>query len=438
MGIFEYDCSSSVAVAKIAFDKVQGQLFVRYTSGEENYIYYLNSHINFDELERLLISDASKGKVLSLIKKLTAFRKITYFPSKGVQMYPYEHLNSTSAANVKAESRGNKGNVKPNPATNAASAANSSNEIIPKQRKAIDASKKKTFPDYSDLWLEMLEGGRLTKELFEQMLDLLDSKCHYKFPPSVKPPVPETGNTDDTGRASARAPTNANEPSRSRNAFEALTEDDDNEALVPVAAGRLKGLQVRETPTSKRPIQTRYLIIKILCGIAEFERMAAVNAQKAKDFNEMKEGWEAAFNTLKLCRHNTDERINTDTWYAILLDQELNGTLAQALPDKHDKTQLQELLFGYNILCDNVEEEKRKAINFMTKRLQYNLQKLNPALVERDQVKQKVGEYQWTHNDAPKLTYAEKRKAWEEEVKVLTLVLESLEGMNFLSLKFNM
>ena len=163
--------------------------------------------------------------------------------------------------------------------------------------------------------------------------------------------------------------------------------------------------------------------------MAEWYRKRAVEAQKMKEYENLKLFWMTAWETLQSCRQHTDE------WYALvcgLSDESLFLSEASVhLPLKHDLSQLRELFRGMEVLIHDTEREKEKALGYLHKRLSVIQGKLNPMLRDRDTVKASMGEERWTHNPAPKLTYAERRKQWEEDLAKVMEAISLLETLHF-------
>jgi hypothetical protein len=52
-------------------------------------------------------------------------------------------------------------------------------------------------------------------------------------------------------------------------------------------------------------------------------------------------------------------------------------------------------------------------------------------LNDRDKVKASIGEESWKNNPAPAQSYAERRRQWEEDLRVISAALASIQELDF-------
>jgi hypothetical protein len=114
----------------------------------------------------------------------------------------------------------------------------------------------------------------------------------------------------------------------------------------------------------------------------------------------------------------------------VLLAQQEDGQEAGAL-DGHDIEALTQLRDAVNVEQTTLGEMKVRAIQAAAKRMITVEHKLNPMQEERNVVKAQIGEFKWTHNPAPKLTYAERIALLKAEMDDLTGAMLVLSNLRF-------
>jgi hypothetical protein len=402
MKLTEYDCSKSTAIQRIVLNKLKNELIVVFRGADDIYLYY---DVPTDTEEKL-VSDEAKGTLVNDIKKMTNFRKISYFPT-GVKMYQYP------------QGRQGRGNLKSETKKQLPKKSNIKAEKVKKPRKS--------YKNYSKMWLDILANNTVdNREYLESLLPLL-AKCHPNFPPARKPP-PLVGATltPDADGDECTSLTNAfSELCADSNSDSDEDEDDEEDHNKITSEGQDNAAPAPE-------VQCRYLIVRVICSIAENYRNEAVTAQREKDYVSVRVKWLSAWNELMTCQANIDE------WCALLYiksdacnaDPFAISSSSPPLPKKHNRAQLVELFQALQLLIQDTERQKELALAQLYKRIQFVNAKLNPMLRDRNSVKVSMGEEKWNNNPEPKQTYAEKRKQWEEDLASLTeatLVVESLD-----------
>jgi hypothetical protein len=377
MVLIEYCCGTSTAIRRVALNKRKNELIVQYRRPQAPgvtsrvYLYYNIRELQPNDIEASLTSDISLGDYINReIKPRCQFRGVSNFP-QNVQMY-----------------------------------------------------------DYSRFWLEVVESPSISLEHLQSLLSFAQ-RFQSSRPPTSKPPrvsssyaeSKEPGNNEDD-------PSGRNPPSA--NIFDELqdSESDEDENVpnhfpddIPVA------------PSDEGPsIQCRYLMVKIICGIAEKYREEAMVCLRTRQYVSMKELWESAYNILLSCQPEMDR------WYAqmlsVLTDEESNDLdyyiPRRTLPDGHNCTQLLELYHAWGILIQDTSSRKTESIRLLTREESKLLMKLAPVLQERNHVRDNViGIESWTSNAQPKQTYAERRRAWELALKEIQETLGLLQRLDF-------
>jgi hypothetical protein len=167
-------------------------------------------------------------------------------------------------------------------------------------------------------------------------------------------------------------------------------------------------------------IQSRYLTVKIKSFICDSIRKEAIDLERTNEasvYIKIAALWQLAYLRLN------EVIISTDEWWAILIDNKV------VLRDKHNKRDLEELNEGLQILRDDTIAEKDRTMHRLNIIFQRINEKLNPMLTERNDVKKKFGLWKWTHNEQPKLDYAEKRAKLEQDHKDLTHCINVLANL---------
>jgi len=367
----EYDASKSKAVERIAGNRTKAQLVVKYRGGT---VIYLYSNVP-DELFVQLESGAkSIGDTMLRVKQVTSCRKVQEFTRNTVR------------------------------------------------HKAVQPAKKQSKKkDYSLLWLQLLESDVPKDVTFLYHLLEVLAPLDPALPPSVRPSVPPA--TMDAGSRGGGGPAVPAATQTMPNSFAALHIDDSDDDQAPVGPTGSASASRPGPGRAARSIQVRYLRIRVSCGVSEEYRRAALEAQRQKEYPVMTSHWCAAHDALAV--HRTD----TDEWFSMCLLHREGGL--PVMPADHDYAQLDELLVSLHVLGADTEKEKERALGFLKKRLRFIEEKLDPMLKERDEVKQRVGDFKWKHNEAPEMSYAEKRLAWEEAKAQLLVAIDTLTRLDF-------
>lgn len=119
-----------------------------------------------------------------------------------------------------------------------------------------------------------------------------------------------------------------------------------------------------------------------------------------------------------------------DEWWALL---------AQFQEDKlpitnyHQPQYLEQTLDELLIVEENSERERSSALDRMYSQQERLSAKLAPMLEERDFTKVKIGIDKWTNNPAPKLTFAERRRLLELELSEVSIAVNIVESLDFIS-----
>lgn len=409
MPTIEYDCGTSTALARITYNKEKMELHVKFRSGPKIYQYPNVS----SRIEELLLSVESKGRIIAEnVRKYKRFRVVDSFPMD-VQMHhkvPRDRAPGGRSSRITTEDQAK------------------DNEKVPPSRDRKRHSSKK-FKNFSSLWLYILENPQaLTRSYLDSMLTVLQT-VNPHYPPSVKPPRQPEPDFEDGSIPSSKVTSIPSEQlpgtqlDTLSNQFSDLSMDSDDEAESHSDLTLSTNTDMSQDTTS---IQVRYLKIKVICGIAELYRREALQAQKDKNYVDVKNHWVSAWKTLHHC--STD----IDRWYAILCSYpNIADDPSIVLSNKHDAVQLLELFAGLQLLSEDTEREKNGTLRYLRKRLQYTMEKLNPMLKERNEVKAKIGEKQWKDNPDPKQSYAERRAQWEKDFKDLSEAVEAIEPLGF-------
>lgn len=408
MTLIEYDCTSSTAIQRIAWNKLKNELIVIFEGRNVVYLYY---DVPVD-IEVDLISRGFKGGLVNKIKKIARFRKISSFPND-VKMHSYPTSTNGISGQKPKEKKDRTRNRKNKGPTATKDTMNNNKAKSTKQSK---------FKNYSNLWLETLANNN-SIEYLESLLPFLDQLVPH-FPPAKRPPpVGEHFSTATTSEVVD------NDYSGVTNMFNDLLINDDSSVESETDAGRQMGMESNTNDDESIKVQVRYLKVRVLCGIAETYRNQAMSALREKDYVNVRVMWQLAWNTLISCQENIDE------WWALLcnLNDDPFSTSSQLpkLSKKHDRVQLVELFDALHILIEDTERERENALVQISKKLEFIERKLNPMIRDRNEVKISMGEEKWTNNPEPKQTYAMKRKQWEEDKKLLIAAMEVVQQLNF-------
>ena len=431
MVLTEYDTTRSSAIDRLAYNHKKREMIVKFRDNPSVYLY---SNVHPRELASLESPTTSLGKFVNKIKQLSEFRRINDFP-RNVRMFEYPE-SSREKENVTREGR-NRGNSNHHTIASEKvvfkSNGNDKGTLVGKS--VPNPKKKNRFKDYTSLWLNVLATHTVGDRDYLQSLIPALQKCHPKYPPSRRPPplpTDEVSIRDGIRNMNINSPN----PANMHNMFNMLSIDEStSKGYVYDSKGRNSG-NVKRNVTANidvEGIQTRYLLVRVYCSIAENFRNEGVSSQKSKDYENCKSMWSLALNTLKLCEEDIAE------WYAMLylrsneLDMDpfdITGS-PSGLPDKHDRDQLVDLFKALHLLIEDTERQKEKTLAQLSRRMQYVAEKLNPMLRARDDVKSVLGDDKWKNNPEPKFDFAIRRKEWEEEMKALSSAVNFLRSLNF-------
>ena len=489
--LFEIDTTTSIAIKRMIYDtRKGGSLLVQFRSGDVVYRYLKVDR----ELANSIASSHAPGRAVGVLKKLKRFEVAEGFPTN-FPVYVFEPslppvpMNSflppppppptlgTDVEPSASTSRRRRGDVRTagRSTNNASSAAITSVEENPRGGHVSGQGRGKRgdgrggntgrgrgrgrgrgpamIPrrlDFSDEWLQVIEGSNdcssASKEYLQSLIDILDSQPPEDeyLPPAFAPPQPPSKTTENTttgSKASARGTSSAQgngSDSFFSNKFDTLyiTDEQDvsqaeHKEAEPSGAGAGAAASDRATG-SKRPLQNRYLRMYAVAGVAECIRHEAIDALKERLYQASADAWTYAYDYLKTYL----ESAFMDEWLTAHYDQTL---LPTSRIDEHNHEELNQVLTSLNLLRDHTEDEKKKALRRLASRREFLTAKLAPVLRDRDDAKRTMavakGEDFWTNNPEPKQTYAEKRRAWEEELK---LVEEAMMAIGNLRLDFKL
>jgi hypothetical protein len=175
--------------------------------------------------------------------------------------------------------------------------------------------------------------------------------------------------------------------------------------------------------------QCRYLLLQAQClRSEEFRRLSESVGRSGTPvrWTESAELLRAAYSLLEQAM-GSDEHME---WWVLLSQVEDGQLQPSALPDGHDFDALTRLRDAVNVEQTTLGQMKVRAIKAADRRMELVESKLNPMQEERTVVRASMGEWRWTHNPAPKLTYAERialLKAEMEDLQMAMLLLSSLQ-----------
>lgn len=452
MVFYEYDCSDSTAIVRIAYNRGLKQLAVIFTDNPKIYV-YLNVPFYIEKY----LTGQSKGKLVNEVKKFTEFKEYDQFPRNTRKFVP-KNTEENNTPVVKEE---------PVPSVNTQEGKKkkeNSKEKINGNKKA--PRKRKEYRDYSKEWLDILAIPAVQKDrdYLTSLLPLFKGTLNSHYPMSISPPpfdLPYDGTSPSSNRPANAAPAPANRTSsRSRaaqlyanrenqpahgrfesaNAYADLNEDDDTNSdddLIQLTNQLHLEDSTADNANGKPTvtIQSRYLRVRIIILIADFIRDKAITAQKVsaptaaekvRKYEDIRTYWSEAYELL----HATS--IELGEWFALYFSYDGEDNMMIPMKDQHDLNQLRSLIDNFKSVQEHTEEEKDKAMSILERRLDTLQKKLNPMLRERDEVKSQVGERKWKENPDPKFDYAEKRKEWEEELAEIMKTIQTLEDLKFM------
>lgn len=175
--------------------------------------------------------------------------------------------------------------------------------------------------------------------------------------------------------------------------------------------------------------QSRYLLLQAQClRSEEFRRKSEIVSRSGNPgrWTQSAELLRAAYTLLEQAM-GSDEHME---WWVLLAQVEDGQLQPSALPDGHDFNALTRLRDAVNVEQTTLGQMKVRAIKAADRRMEMVESKLNPMQEERTVVRASMGEWKWTHNPAPKLTYAERialLKAELEDLQMAMLLLSSLQ-----------
>jgi len=394
MALIEYDCSDSQAIERIIYNNAKNELIVKFKRNPKIYLYDSVP----STIQSLLNSNASKGLIVSNIKKLTNYRVISSYPTGPIITY---QANTNNASNNKATNDATR-----KAANNTNSNTNNTNNTSKKASRK-KSKRKKNHKNFSSEWLRLLS-TQPHRDHLEKLLPILSS-CHPKYPPD-KRPIPADDDDDNMSMLSSSSLSQFSKSTESSNSlalsnsiktqashsslsnpFSSLrddsddddndsSDDDDNNDDFTFNSDIIDNDNYIST-------QSRYLIVKIKSYICDTIRQEAIELEKSYEasvYIKIAALWQLAY--LKL----NELIISTDAWWAILIDTNVNYRSGK-LNDDHVKYSLSELHEGLQILKDDTDTEKDRTMNRLTIIFQRITEKLNPMLSERNQVKKKFG-----------------------------------------------
>ena len=242
-GVFvEYDCSNSLAIEKLYFNRKKNEAVVKFQNFDKIYLYSECPK----GIEKRFASKEPLGRVVSDIKEKSSCRQVSDYPRNVQQL-----------------------NVKP----------------------------KKQFPDYSEEWLQLLESAQQkSQHFFSKLLTL--RKFKEKYPPSELPPDISSDTSEESQDSNENQSTTSEDIA---NAFELLSMDDEVTNHVKKHPEKISVLDEH-----RRSIQWRYLKVRIICGMVDSIRKEAFEAHREKNYAIMKIQWINAYNTLSECLRGID------------------------------------------------------------------------------------------------------------------------------------
>ena len=87
---FEYDCSHSRAISRLAINKKTRQLYAIYNGSDNVYRYASIPKVVEESIE---LKKMSLGKIMSLVRKDCRFSVMDAFPDDTILVYPKEYHN---------------------------------------------------------------------------------------------------------------------------------------------------------------------------------------------------------------------------------------------------------------------------------------------------------------------------------------------------------
>lgn len=251
--------------------------------------------------------------------------------------------------------------------------------------------------------------GQLSKTDLQGLVEQL-SGLHPQYPPSKKPRFSAQKETPRGQLPSDYNDMVLNSMFNLLSMDDDSSSDDEDSSLAEQAAAYSSSSDVPVIT----PILTKYILVKVKCALAESTRNAAVAAQKQKNYNDCTGSWCVAYEIMN------DVLTSTDPWAAELIHQ---GARI------HNSVLVKEIVDGVSVLIEDTIREKDNAIGRLYQRQEFLHRKLNPQLEERNVVREKIGEEKWKNNLAPKMTYAERRKLTEQELRDVSMAITTIEPL---------
>ncbi len=303
------------------------------------------------------------------------------------------------------------------------------------------SAKKTKVRDFTREWETVLSNWRrydiLQLLAFVRTLELCDSNSFPSRKPKIIPVQSENMDERDdvsvssisslssvassTGSTMSLRTQDSSDASAASNPFFHLVNesdsDDEEEEDKAVSSGNVAAEVVA-------PTQSRYLLVRLKCAIAEMYRNLAVKAQKEQQLPECSKNWVEAYSMLTGCFGDVE------IWSFLLTNFSNN------LPEQHDKSTLQMLCDSFRVLAEDTDREKKKSLDLLDKKKQVIMGKLDPMLAQRDAVKQSWGK-RWTQNPHPKMDYAEKRKQWEQQLRDVNNAITIIAPLRIVSTRSN-
>jgi len=413
--LIEFDSSASTAIERIAVNPHANELLVQWRGRPKVYVY---RDLPFSALDALSSEafDFSFGQFALEVKKIRTAVVLSNFPSNVVM---YERPITGKKVSQQKDKKPRK--KAPGKLT----------------KKPTDHPPPKRLKDCTAQWRQVLD--RLadidTHQLSNVLIPQLQA-MHPCLPPKMRPkladlpePEPEPGHGHGHGHGGRPSGGGAGAGAgrgEVGNAFSLLDlghDGDSDDSSSGSHLGSTKAAGMGKPPSAPAatppPTQSRYLLVRLLCDLTERHRADAVAAQKQKQYAACRDCWVAAYEVA-----NEVSALVLPWSEEMVFGGELIVSMGTLGGFTHDQATAQELVEAVSILAEDTEREKQNAVQRLQTRRDHLEAKLNPLLSDRNTVRESMGEAKWKENPAPKMTYAERRRAMEEELFALAECLE--------------
>jgi hypothetical protein len=296
-------------------------------------------------------------------------------------------------------------------------------------KKKRDFAKFYRFPDelpsdFTQEWLIAIDNHRNNLDYCNETLATLSrlSEIEQRASPSF-PPKKESGATKNHENENSHTDhRGAQSHSTLINPYASLNYSSEEEAVAITVKN-----EPAESPGNRnKSIQVRYLRIRLLVAIVDLLRARAFEKVHQRNWSDVVFFFTEACNVFNVLL-NPPSTLEVDRWLAILVDAKINFPDEDILMDGHHKPDLIESLDSLSITREHTIERKNKSIIELKKRASYLQKKLAPMHAERNHIRDDVvGKDEWTNNPEPKLTYAERRRAFEEELMTVRAAISAL------------